>query len=50
MEKSIQRERDEIYNYDVLNDNTEAKTVEKEADDINIKCSPGQLTNTPTGK
>ena len=34
MEKRKQRERDQMYNYYFLNDNTDANTVEKEAQEI----------------
>ena len=42
MEKSIQRERDEIYNFD------EAKTVEKEADEIYREILNVVQANSPT--
>jgi hypothetical protein len=48
MEKSIQRERDELYNYKAPNDNTESKTVEKAADEIYREILNVVQANSPT--
>ena len=48
MEKRKQRERDQMYNYYFLNDNTDANTVEKEAQEIYREMLKAVQANSPT--